>query len=268
MSRICSQAVQVFLFLTGVMAAAQTVRMTPLVLTKEQGGWRASFSNGTNARWSLQNGDLVTAINGTAAGEIGPLAVMYVFNSAFSRPVPVSVDRRSKRANILVWRGDGPAPVAKTVPPNQSVAVTQRAPDFTLPELDGTRINLNSQRGKWVLLSFWATWCVPCQEEAKVLNQLARDHPHDLKVLAVAVNDHRDQLDAFVAKIHPTYTILDGGSLQGETALAYGVGNPNGGGSVPVNVLVRPNGTIAYVEGGYQEPSPLGEDVTEIMSGR
>lgn len=257
----------VFVFALGFEATAQTVRMAPLLLTKERGGWRASFSKG-NGEWSLQTDDLVTTIDGTTAATMGPLTVLYVFNTAFSRSIPVSVERRGHAAKILVWRGDGPAPSAKPIQANGLVAATQQAPGFTLPALDGTKISPRSQRGKWILVSFWATWCAPCQEEAAILNQLAQEHPKDLKVLAVAVNDHRDKLDAFILKTHPTYTILDGGSLQDQPALAYGVGNPKGGGSVPVNVLVRPNGKIAYVEGGYQAPSPLKEEVTELIAGR
>ena len=99
------------------------------------------------------------------------------------------------------------------------------------------------------------------------MNQLAREHEAKLKVLAVAVKDQRDKLNAFAAKTHPAYTILDGGLLQAQPALSYGAGNLKGGGSVPLNVLVRPNGTIAYVEGGFEAPSPLENDVNSFVSG-
>lgn len=173
--------------------------------------------------------------------------------------------RAGKTIDMPLWRGDGAAPPMKAVQRDLAVSSSMKAPAFTLRTLDGKLESLSANRGKWVLVSFWATWCTPCQAEAPILSQLVKENSGRLAVLAVAVNDKQDKLNAFANRLHPAYTIVDGGLLTGQPALAYGVGRPGGGGSVPVNILVRPDGTIAYVEGGFEAPSPLGDDVNGYL---
>jgi thiol-disulfide isomerase/thioredoxin len=49
------------------------------------------------------------------------------------------------------------------------------APEFDLETYGGGRISLGDQRGKVVMLDFWATWCEPCKEEMPALVRLARE---------------------------------------------------------------------------------------------
>lgn len=248
-----------------IFAQNSKVRISSLLLTQEETGWRVDFPDGAAPQYSLQTGDLLIAIDAKDAGRVGPLAVLAAFNAAFGRAVPLTVQRETRLTKISLWRSDGPAPTAR--PPNKSlVSAAQKAPDFTLPTLNDVPIRLASQRGKWVLISFWATWCAPCLEEAEVLNKLAQTYPRQLTVLALAMKESRKNLNEFFAKVKPSYTILDAGPLNARTALSYGVGTPTGGGSVPVNVLVRPDGRIAYVQGGYVAPSPLEKQVRDAIA--
>lgn len=48
----------------------------------------------------------------------------------------------------------------------------QKAPDFTLKDINGNSISLSSFKGKVVLLNFWATWCPPCRAEIPSMNKL------------------------------------------------------------------------------------------------
>ena len=88
------------------------------------------------------------------------------------------------------WRGGpGPEPLFDT--PDRGVTLRfvdapAPAPDLTMETLDGRSINLAEQRGKVVLVNFWATWCGPCREEIPFLVQLAARYPDHLTVIGVS----------------------------------------------------------------------------------
>ncbi|RUL68652.1 peroxiredoxin family protein [Dyella choica] len=70
------------------------------------------------------------------------------------------------------------------------LVVGKPAPPITLSTLDGKHIALGDLRGKVVILTFWATWCGPCQQELPLLSQYAREHAKDgLVVLGFSLDD-------------------------------------------------------------------------------
>lgn len=226
------------------------------------------FTGKAQARSSLQNGDLLTKIDSRDARTLGPLAVRLTFSVAYDRTIPLTVQRGTRSLEVDLWRSDGPAPLLKPdTSAMKNVSTGTAAPAFAFPALDGRAVALSNLRGKWVLVSFWATWCLPCLQEEPILERLVRDYRGRLVVLALALKETRANLQAFSAKYKPGYTIIDAGSLKGPVPLAYGVTRP-GASTVPVNVLVRPDGNIAYVQSGYKEPSPLEAQVRAAIAGR
>ena len=93
----------------------------------------------------------------------------------------------------------GCTPVALT----NELRVGQPAPDITLDMLDGRHISLEELRGKTVILTFWATWCVPCREELPLLSRYAHEHARDNLVVLGFSLDTPDTL-AQVNKIAST----------------------------------------------------------------
>jgi len=73
-------------------------------------------------------------------------------------------------------------------------------PDFTLPDLRGQPVSMRALRGRPVLVSFFATWCPPCVEEAPGLDRLARRLGDKATVLVVSVDEDLDALKKFYAK--------------------------------------------------------------------
>ena len=64
------------------------------------------------------------------------------------------------------------------------------APDFALVDLQGQKKTLKDFRGKWVLLNFWATWCVPCIAKMAALERLSKVlGPKGFTVLGVNMDE-------------------------------------------------------------------------------
>ena len=83
------------------------------------------------------------------------------------------------------------------------VAVGAAAPDFELETLQGDVFRLSEQRGRVVLLNFWATWCAPCREEMPDLVMLADSLP-DLVVAGVSLDEEGREI---VAEFHETFPV-------------------------------------------------------------
>ena len=97
------------------------------------------------------------------------------------------------------------------------------APDFTLERLDGSgELTLSSLRGQAVALNFWASWCIPCKEEAPFLEELWRENrERGLVVVGLDAKDFRRDAQAFAERFDLTFPLVFDG--PGETVTPYGV---------------------------------------------
>lgn len=130
------------------------------------------------------------------------------------------------------------------------------APDFTLPRLGAPgELTLSSLRGKPVVLNIWASWCVPCREEAPLLERAyKRWRGQGLVVLGIDQQDvERDAL-AFVRRYRITYpSVRDG---EGTVPARYGATG------VPETFFIDRRGRVVdYVSG------PLNADPAALERG-
>lgn len=112
------------------------------------------------------------------------------------------------------WTGGGPGPAPLFATPDDGVRLRfvdapATVPDVTMETLDGRTIAMADQRGKVVLVNFWATWCGPCREEIPFLVRLAERYPDHLTVIGVS-EDHgsADAVAAFAAQYGVNYPIV------------------------------------------------------------
>ncbi|MDE0885252.1 MAG: TlpA disulfide reductase family protein [Myxococcota bacterium] len=84
------------------------------------------------------------------------------------------------------------------------------APSFSLPDLEnGEPVSLADMRGRVALVNFWATWCKPCEDEMPAMENLHQQlKDQGFTLLAVAVDESRDDVDAFRERLGITFPIL------------------------------------------------------------
>jgi len=122
--------------------------------------------------------------------------------------------------------------------------VGKQAPDFSLPDANGKQIKLSSFRGKYVLVDFWASWCMPCRaENPNVVEAYNKFKGKNFAILGVSLDNPGEKdkwLDA-VKKDNLTWTQVS--DLKGwESAVVpmYDFGQVG----IPYNILVDPEGMI------------------------
>jgi cytochrome c biogenesis protein CcmG/thiol:disulfide interchange protein DsbE len=121
---------------------------------------------------------------------------------------------------------------------DSQIAVGDPAPTAMLEQLEGGgEQSLADYRGQWVMVNFWASWCVPCREEAKALNKLQdeRGGPK-FTVVGVDSNDLSPDAKAFVEKYGVEYPQLRDGN--GDLAKDFGTTG------VPESYLFDPRGKL------------------------
>lgn len=67
-----------------------------------------------------------------------------------------------------------------------------QAPDFTLPAPDGTRHSLSSMRGSYVVLDFWASWCLDCRKDIPAMKRLHDKYGRNVRFVSVSFDDKKD----------------------------------------------------------------------------
>lgn len=146
--------------------------------------------------------------------------------------------------------GSSPAPAASssagdTAGPSDT---NPRLPDFRLSTIDGDRFVLSEHVGKDVIvISFWATWCVPCLAELPHLSDLyEREKGNGLVVVAVSMDEPNTQ-----AEVAPTARRL---GLEMPVAIddeQRAVRLYNKGRNAPMTVVIDRAGQIVKAQAGY-----------------
>jgi peroxiredoxin len=114
----------------------------------------------------------------------------------------------------------------------------KQASDFTVSLVSGDTLKLVGQRGKPVLINFWATWCAPCLEEMPAMERLYLKHrERGFVLLAISVDSDVALVKPFLQKYKLTFPVALDAKM--DLANTYGVR------ALPASFVIDRNGYLA-----------------------
>ncbi len=120
------------------------------------------------------------------------------------------------------------------------------APDFTLKSLQGPNMRLAEQRGRVVLVNFWATWCGPCKQEMPHLNRLYDKYRSSGFVLmGVNVDEDPKTAAGTAGRFGLRFPVLF--DADKSVSKLYDLQ------SMPATVLIDRDGKVRFLHRGYRE---------------
>lgn len=116
---------------------------------------------------------------------------------------------------------------------------TAKNPKLVVKTLDGANFDLASQRGKWVIINYWATWCTPCLKELPDISAYVTAHKDKVAAIGLAFEDSdKADIEKFL-KTHPlSYPVAQIDVIEPPKDFDTPKGLPN-------TYVIAPDGSVA-----------------------
>ncbi len=137
----------------------------------------------------------------------------------------------------FVWAEDSPS--ALLAPKGILSIAAYPAPPLELNDIDGNPFSLAQEKGRWVFVHFWASWCGPCRREMPAIqNMVEKFKKLPLTFAIVNTAEDEDTVFTFLGLLAPDIVSLM--DLDGQVTEAW---KPRG---LPSTYLVDPAGIVRY----------------------
>lgn len=136
----------------------------------------------------------------------------------------------------------------------------KKASDFTMKSLSGKNIKLSEQRGRVVILNFWATWCTPCKEELPYFNALYGKYKGvGLEILGVNIDKRKGAAMRMSQDLGIDFPVLPDPS--GKVSGLYLIR------SMPTTYVIAKDGTIRNIHWGFgpQDAASYEKEVRSLL---
>ena len=143
-----------------------------------------------------------------------------------------------------------------------SVAIGERAPDFSLRSLAGKNLRLSEYRSEVVVVNFWATWCGKCSDAMPVLNTLYEQHQDEgLQILAVGVDGETHKAIEFADAAGVSFPVLTDNEAKSVSRM-YELG------SMPLTLVIDREGNVRHIHKGFKKDSGarIATEVAELLA--
>lgn len=127
-------------------------------------------------------------------------------------------------------------------------------PEIKIATLDGKEFDLAAQKGKWVIVNFWATWCSPCIKELPEISKFVKEHDN-VRAIGLAYEDtDKSEIEAFLKKHPVSFPIAQVDTFDPPKAFE----TPRG---LPTTYIVDPAGKIAHKFTGPVDEAALSKAI-------
>lgn len=138
------------------------------------------------------------------------------------------------------------------------VAAMEEAPDFNIALFEGGDFQLSAQKGKVVVINFFASWCVSCGEETPHIERVSGEYASQPVVfLAIAVDDTEKKAKEFLKK--SGLSIPAGLDRTGKIKDAYGLYG------MPTTFFISKDGKISYFHAGVVTEELLRHEIGKLL---
>ncbi|MCX6293702.1 MAG: AhpC/TSA family protein [Sphingobacteriales bacterium] len=241
--------------IVGLMENVATLEKNGAILDSLQNAGNDSLLAIESVKQAKLNEGLTSFLNGYVFNSEDPIVTIFAMANAQTEDkntIQKRVDHLSKKfpkhkgvQEIILAYNKFLTEMNKPKPTEQQKPVVGNiAPDFTMNDTEGNPVSLSQYKGQYVLVDFWASWCVPCRgENPNVVAAYKKYKNKNFTVLGVSFDEDKDAWMNAIQKDGLTWKhISDLKGWQSAVVPVYGIEG------IPYNVLLDPEGKILATE--------------------